>query len=531
MWQTFKLKLFNNKKLFYIAVLAIIAIVVLVYAVISFNNNKDSVYTGELLVSSPQVYIDDFDKLEPGVNDPNAPDTIREDQSSPQIDILTTNGTKQTDVNLQYVATIYAKTIDTLPSEKIEAGEYLNASLFYISDIDGKEIEDKYYVLDNKTTVLAKNYAETDGEVIAVRYYLPSEPLPAAPSETAPTFLVNSYLLGLDSYAPTYYVNNAETCVTIKTQVSAYEPALAEWSLADSKVIFSTGYSGTPIDTSNLFLIDPNSSSAADSEVPNQVENEVTAVSETTVPVDETAPEETAVPAETTAPTETSVPESVETEGVTTTRPTETSKAEETTTATAPPETIAETTTTTADTRVFPESMSINTGSVNLNIGDTYTFSVSFEPSNTTEAGVTWTSDNPSVASVSSGTVTAHAAGKAAITVQSVNGMALTVYVNVSAPAETAPPVTEPAVEATPEPVNVILNASSLSLAVGDSYQLSADIYPLDIQFPAAVWSSSNDAIVQVSASGLIYANSSGTAIVTATASNGITAQCSITVQ
>lgn len=531
MWQTFKLKLFNNKKLFYIAVLAIIAIVVLVYAVISFNNNKDSVYTGELLVSSPQVYIDDFDKLEPGVNDPNAPDTIREDQSSPQIDILTTNGTKQTDVNLQYVATIYAKTIDTLPSEKIEAGEYLNASLFYISDIGGKEIEDKYYVLDNKTTVLAKNYAETDGEVIAVRYYLPSEPLPAAPSETSPTFLVNSYLLGLDSCAPTYYVSNAETCVTIKTQVSAYEPALAEWSVADSKVIFSTGYSGTPIDTSNLFLIDPDSSSAADSEVPNQAENEVTAVSETTAPIDGTVPEETAVPTETTAPAETSVPESVETESTTTTQPTETSKVEETTTTTAPPETTAETTTTAADARVFPESMSINTGSVNLNIGDTYTFSVSFEPSNTTETGATWTSDNPSVASVSSGTVTAHAAGKAAITVQSVNGMALTVDVNVSAPAETAPPVTEPVVEAAPEPVNVILNTSSLSLAVGDSYQLSADIYPLDIQFPAVVWSSSNDAIVQVSASGLIYANSSGTAVVTATASNGITAQCSITVQ
>ena len=342
---------------------------------------------------------------------------------------------------------------------------------------------------------------------------------------------MNSYLLGLDSCAPTYYVSNAETCVTIKTQVSAYEPALAEWSVADSKVIFSTGYSGTPIDTSNLFLIDPDSSSAADSEVPNQAENEVTAVSETTAPIDGTVPEETAVPTETTAPAETSVPESVETESTTTTQPTETSKVEETTTTTAPPETTAETTTTAADARVFPESMSINTGSVNLNIGDTYTFSVSFEPSNTTETGATWTSDNPSVASVSSGTVTAHAAGKAAITVQSVNGMALTVDVNVSAPAETAPPVTEPVVEAAPEPVNVILNTSSLSLAVGDSYQLSADIYPLDIQFPAVVWSSSNDAIVQVSASGLIYANSSGTAVVTATASNGITAQCSITVQ
>ena len=521
MWQTFKFKLFDNKKVFYIGVLAIVGIVVLIYALISFNSNKNSVYNGPLTVSSPQIYISDFDKLQPGVNDPNIPKIGEEKTGALQLDILTVNETKEADVSLQYVATLYAKTINAIPTEKIDSGEYLDASKLYISDIGGKEIVDKYYVLDNKTTVLAKNYAETDGNVIAVRYYLSSDSLPAAIG-AGTNYLVNSYLVGLDSYAPTYYVTDAELCLTIITQATAHEVELAEWTSVDNKVIFSTDDAGTPIDVSDLFRADSTSSALNDE--PLRVES-TPVVAETTAPVSEPAAEETTAVV-------TTVPDVTETEATTTTTQPEITTAEETTT--IPSETQqSETTTTTADSRVFPESMSINTGSVDLNIGDTYSFSVTFEPSNATETALTWSSDNTGVASVSpSGVVTANAAGRAAITVQSVNGMALTAYVNVAAPAETAAPVTEPAVaEPLPEPVNVILNTSSVSLSVGGSYQLSADIYPLDVTFAAVTWSSSNDSVAQVGSSGLVYANSTGTAVITATASNGITAECTITVQ
>lgn len=533
MWQTFKFKLFDNKKVFYIGVLAIVGIVVLIYALISFNGNKSSVYNGPLTVSSPQIYISDFDKLQPGVNDPNVPKIGEEKTGALQLDILTVNETKEADVSLQYVATLYAKTINAIPTEKIDSGEYLDASKLYISDIGGKEIVDKYYVLDNKTTVLAKNYAETDGNVIAVRYYLSSDSLPAAIG-AGTNYLVNSYLVGLDSYAPAYYVTDAEVCITIITQATAREVELAEWTSVDNKVIFSTDDAGTPIDTSDLFRSDDTLSSSNDE--PLRVEN-TPVVAETTVPVSEPVAEETTAvvttdPVDEPAPVETAVPNVTEAEATTTTTQPETTTAEETTT--APSETQqSETTTTTADSRVFPESMSINTGSVNLNIGDTYSFSVTFEPSNATETALTWSSDNTGVASVSpSGVVTANAAGRAAITVQSVNGMSLTAYVNVTAPAETATPVTEPvAAEPDPEPVNVILNTSSVSLSVGSSYQLSADVYPLDMTFAAVTWSSSNDSVVQVGSSGLVYANSAGTAVIAATTSNGITAECTITVQ
>lgn len=547
MWQTFRLKIFNNKKLFYIACVCVIGVVLFFYALIFYSKSKDTVYDGELAVSSPQIYIDGFSELKPGANDPNNKNIVSSTSNTPRLDILTTNGTVQTDVNLQYIATIYAKAINAAPNDNITAGDYLDASMFYVSNIAGEEINDKYYVLDNKTTILAKNYTAADGDVIAVRYYLPSEPLPACQDESNPTHIVNSYRLGLDSYAPMHYVNNAEVCITIKTQATAHDVAMSEWQTSDSKVIFSTGYSGFPIDES--FLSSPSTSiideenvttgetSLSMTDVPVFIETEpdisfddtaigTTTFTSDTVTIDTTAPEETTV-SETTAPPETEPP----TETTTTVA---TTVSEQTTT---------EATTTTIDPRIFPESMSINTGKVTLKTGETYTFSVTFDPSNVTETGLTWSSDNTSVATVnSSGTVTAHGAGTAAISVKSVNGMQLTVYVTVTDPVTeppaTEPPVTEPSAELPsnemapiPEPVNIILNTTSLSMAAGDSYKLSADVYPLDIQSPSISWSSNDSSVVQVDSVGNVYAVASGSATITATTSNGISAECRVVVQ
>ena len=75
---------------------------------------------------------------------------------------------------------------------------------------------------------------------------------------------------------------------------------------------------------------------------------------------------------------------------------------------------------TVSQTPIKPTALTMNTTGYTLAPGQTVSLSVSYTPSNTTERGVTWSSSNTSVATVSSsGVVTAKAAGTAVITAKS----------------------------------------------------------------------------------------------------------------
>ena len=66
--------------------------------------------------------------------------------------------------------------------------------------------------------------------------------------------------------------------------------------------------------------------------------------------------------------------------------------------------------------------VTLNKASVTLNVGDTETLTATVTPTNATDKTVTWTSSNPSVASVSNGVITAKAAGTTTITATTVDG-------------------------------------------------------------------------------------------------------------
>ncbi|MBE6606255.1 MAG: CHAP domain-containing protein [Ruminococcaceae bacterium] len=66
--------------------------------------------------------------------------------------------------------------------------------------------------------------------------------------------------------------------------------------------------------------------------------------------------------------------------------------------------------------------VSLNKTSTTLTVGDTVTLTATVLPSNATNKAVSWTSSNPSVASVSNGVVTAKAAGTATITATTADG-------------------------------------------------------------------------------------------------------------
>ncbi len=162
-------------------------------------------------------------------------------------------------------------------------------------------------------------------------------------------------------------------------------------------------------------------------------------------------------------------------------------------------------------TNVPVSGISLNETSISLAVGSSVTLTATVSPSNATYKNVTWSSSNTSVATVTNGTVTANAAGKATITALASGKTAtcsVTVYVPVS---------------------GVSLNQSSLILNVGDSYTLTATVTPFYATNKDVTWSSSNTSVATVS-KGTVKAIAEGTATITAKAGDK-SATCMVTVE
>ena len=84
-------------------------------------------------------------------------------------------------------------------------------------------------------------------------------------------------------------------------------------------------------------------------------------------------------------------------------------------------------------------------------------------------------------------------------------------------------------VEVSTKSVTDISIPSTLSLEVGETYTLTPSITPSDVE-TSFIWSSDNSGVADVSQSGVVSANSAGTANITVTTDNGKTDTCSVTV-
>lgn len=78
-------------------------------------------------------------------------------------------------------------------------------------------------------------------------------------------------------------------------------------------------------------------------------------------------------------------------------------------------------------------------------------------------------------------------------------------------------------------PTRVTLNASGRNMIVGNMYQLTSYVEPSNSN--KVTWSSSNSNVARVTQDGIVYAQSSGRATITAKTSNGKKATCSIYVK
>ena len=153
--------------------------------------------------------------------------------------------------------------------------------------------------------------------------------------------------------------------------------------------------------------------------------------------------------------------------------------------------------------------------------GSTYKLTATVLPENTTDSkNVSWSSNNEAVATVdANGNVTAKRAGTAVITATSENGKTASCTITVNKK-DTNITITE-----------VRLNKSTETLTEGDTTTLTATVLPENTTDSKSVsWSSSNSEVAAVDANGTVTAKSAGTAVITATSTNGKSAGCTVTV-
>lgn len=133
------------------------------------------------------------------------------------------------------------------------------------------------------------------------------------------------------------------------------------------------------------------------------------------------------------------------------------------------------------------------------------------------DTDVTWSSSDESIATVdATGLVTGINAGTATIIAKASNGLEASCKVTV---------VTN-IVDAT----TITLNVTEASLEEGETLQLTATVTPTDATDKTLTWTSSDESVATVDPTGLVTAIHAGTAVITATTSNGLEAICEVTV-
>ncbi len=155
--------------------------------------------------------------------------------------------------------------------------------------------------------------------------------------------------------------------------------------------------------------------------------------------------------------------------------------------------------------KVSVNGVKLSSTKLTMTVGDTKSISATVTPSNATNKGVTWTSSNTSVATVSSnGKITAKKAGTAKITVKTKDG------------SKTA--------SCTVEVKHVKVTGNVISYAdiyEGTSSQLKVTLIPNSAMYQKITYQSSNTNVVSINQSGLMYGKSVGTATITIKTESG----------
>ena len=145
---------------------------------------------------------------------------------------------------------------------------------------------------------------------------------------------------------------------------------------------------------------------------------------------------------------------------------------------------------------VLATSISLNKTSATLYMGNTLQLIATVLPSATTDKTVSWSSNNTSVATVSSnGLVTPKSTGSATITVRTEDGSNLTAQCIVTVKQYAT---------------SISLSETNVTICTGNTLQLAATVLPSTTSNPSVTWTSSNTSVATVSSTGLVTAKSTG---------------------
>ena len=154
------------------------------------------------------------------------------------------------------------------------------------------------------------------------------------------------------------------------------------------------------------------------------------------------------------------------------------------------------------------ESIVINTNEIELGIGESENLSVTINPDNASNKELSFTSSNPSIATVSEeGLVTGVAKGTTTITVAATDGSGVSATAIVT--------VTGALVN------NVTADPKTMELDVNETRQINVTIDPDDAANKNVTYSSSNTTVATVDENGIVTAVSPGVAAIIVTAADG----------
>lgn len=165
--------------------------------------------------------------------------------------------------------------------------------------------------------------------------------------------------------------------------------------------------------------------------------------------------------------------------------------------------------------------ITVTPATAEITAGATTTLNYTISPTDATNKGVTWSSDNETVATVANGTVTAKTVGSAVITATTADGGFTDSCT-----------VTVTGISSTVLVASITVSPDSATLNVGDTRTLTATVLPDGATNKEVTWSSNNVDVATVS-NGTVTAKAAGTAVITATAKDGsgVKGSCNVTVK
>lgn len=151
-------------------------------------------------------------------------------------------------------------------------------------------------------------------------------------------------------------------------------------------------------------------------------------------------------------------------------------------------------------------------------IGETALLRAIVLPEDADNKNVRWESSNEKVATVENGIVTCKGYGTAEISATTEDG-GFTAVCKVTAERKEI------------LPTSIILDKADVTMNVGETTKLKADVWPTDADNKSVIWNSDNEDIAKVSSDGVVTAVKAGkTKVYATTQANNLKAECEITV-